>query len=148
MKRKIISHFGELHRDTKSLGNSLTVFRVNLVEKLDHLLLNVSSGATEGTADVLNEVSSVSLGHDLSEQSSWLLEVSVGVLVGVSSSKAAHCELRLLLGGVLNWATDRVWLIVSGRALISIDGCGAISLMVGNSSSVGAINRDLVVVST
>lgn len=93
-------------------------------------------------------MSSVSLSHDLSEESSGLLEVIIGVLVRVSAGVATDSEGRHLLGGVLHGAVVAVGLVVNGAALVSIDSAGAISLVVGNSSSVGAVYGDLVVVGT
>ena len=91
------SNFGELDGDVDTLCDSLTIFRINLVEKLDHLLLDVSSNTGQGTNEVLNKVSSVSLTHDLSEESPRLLEVGVRVLVGISGSISTDSKNCLLL---------------------------------------------------
>ena len=147
-KSTLCSDLGKLDRDAEALGNSLTILRVDLVEELDHLLLDVSPSTAERTADVLNEVSSVSLVHDLSEESSGLLEIIIRVLVRVSASESGHSELTLLLAGVLNGAIMRVRLIVRSTAAVAVDSSGAISLIGGNSSSVRAVNGDLVVVGT
>jgi hypothetical protein len=40
------SDLGKLSRDAETLGNSLTILGINLVEKLDHFLLDFSSGTT------------------------------------------------------------------------------------------------------
>ena len=93
-------------------------------------------------------MSSVSLSHDLSEESSGLLEVIIGVLVRVSAGVATDSEGSHLLGGVGNGAVVAVGLVVNGAAMVSIDSARAISLVGGNSSSVGAVDRDLVVVGT
>lgn len=61
------SDLGELSRDAKALGNSLTILGINLVEKLDHLLLDFSFGTTETAADVLDQMSPVSFVHYFSE---------------------------------------------------------------------------------
>ena len=142
------SYLSKMSRDTESLGNSLTILRVNFVEMLDHLLLNVSSGATEACANIGYKVSSISFGHDFSEERSWLLEIIVRVLMRVSTSKASHWELRLFLCGILNWAVVRIGLIVWATSLVAVDGGGAISLVVGNSSSIGAIDGNLLIVSS
>jgi hypothetical protein len=42
----------------------------------------------------------------------------------------------------------RVWLIVRTASLVAIDGGRAISLIISNSSSVGAVNGDLLIVSS
>ena len=137
-----------MDRNAEALGNSLTILGVNFVEKLDHLLLNIFSNTGEGTSQVLDQVSSVSLIHHLSEEGSWLLEISVGVLVSISGCFSANSEGNLLLGGILNWTILGVGLIVRSTSLVSIDGGEAISLIVGNSYSVWAVDRDLVIVST
>lgn len=142
------SNLGKMSRDAESLGNSLTILRINFVEKLDHLLLNVSSGTTEAGANIVNKVSSVSFSHNFPEESSWLLEIIVRMLMRVSACKASHWELRLFLCGILNWAIVRIWLIVGATSLVAVDGSGAISLIVGNSSSVGAVDGNLVIISS
>lgn len=142
------SDLGKVSRDTEALGNSLTILGINLVEKLDHLLLDFSSGTTETAADVLDQVSPVSLVHYLSEESSGLLEIIIRVLMRVSASEAGERKLSLLLAWVLNWAVLRVRLIIGTTTLVSIDGGGTISLIVSDSSSVGAVDGDLIEVST
>jgi hypothetical protein len=142
------SNFGELHGDVDTLCDSLTIFRINFVEKLDHLLLDVSSYTGQGTNKVLNKVSSVSLIEDLSEESPGLLEVSIWMLVRISGSISTDSKNCLFLRRILNRAILGVGLIVSSATLISIDGGGAISLIVGNSCSVGAVDGNLVVVGT
>ena len=79
------SDLSKVSWDAESLGNSLTILGINLVEKLDHLFLDFSSGPTETAADVLDKVSSVSFIHYLSKESSWLLEIIIGVLIRVSA---------------------------------------------------------------
>jgi hypothetical protein len=93
-------------------------------------------------------MSSVSFVHYLSEESSELLEIIIGVLMRVSASEAGERKLSLLLARVLNWAVVRVGLIIGATALVSIDGGGAISLIVSYSSSIGAVDGDLIEVST
>lgn len=134
--------------DAKALRNSLTILGINLVEKFDHLLLDFSSGTTETAADVLDQVSPVSLVHYLSEESPGLLVIIIGVLMRVSTSEAGERKLSLLLAWVLNRAILRVGLIIGTTALVSINGSGAISLIVSHSSSVGAVDGDLIEVST
>ena len=142
------SDLGELSWDAEALGNSLTILGINFVEKLDHLLLDFSSGTTETAADVLDQVSPVSFIHYLSEQSPGLLEIIIGVLVRVSACETCECKLSLLLARVLNWAIVGVGLVIGSTTLVSIDGGGAISLIVSDSSSVGAVDGDLIEVST
>ena len=142
------SDLGELSWDPEALGNSLTVLGINLVEKLDHLLLDFSSGTTETAADVLDQMSPVSFIHYLPEQSPGLLEIVIGVLMRVSARETCECKLSLLLAWVLNWAVLGVGLVIGTTTLVSIDGGGAISLIVSDSSSVGAVDGDLIEVST
>ena len=89
---------------------------------------------------------SVSLGVDLSEKGSWLLVISVRVLMGVSASIAANSERNLLLGWIFDWASQGVRLVVWTTALVSINCGGTISLIVCNSRSVRAVNWNLFVV--
>ena len=142
------SDLGKMSRDAETLGNSLTILGINLVEKLDHLLLDLSSGTAETAADVLDQASSFSFVQYLSEESSRLLEIIIGVLMRVSACEARECKLSLLLAWVLDWAVERVGLVVGTTTLVSIYGSGTISLIVSYSSSVGAVDGDLIEVST
>ena len=66
----------------------------------------------------------------------------------VSACEARECKLSLLLAWVLDWAVERVGLVVGTTTLVSIYGSGTISLIVSYSSSVGAVDGDLIEVST
>ena len=80
-------------RETKTLGNSLTVLGVTLVEDLDLSFLDISVGILEMSNDVVDQVISLGVVHDLSEEISWLLEVAVGVLGGESEDVTLDLEL-------------------------------------------------------
>lgn len=129
------------------MGDSSTILGVNLVEKLDLSLLNVSSNWLHSANDVINKISSLLFVEDLSEQSSRLLEVVVGVAVCESSSCAGHRLRSPFELGVLNGASKRVRLVVRAVSLVTIHSCRAITLIVSNSCSVGAVDRNLVKVS-
>jgi hypothetical protein len=70
------------------------------------------------------------------------------MLMGVSTGISTHSKHWMSLGGVLNWPIVTVGLVVGSTTLVSINSGGAISLIVGNSSSVRAVDGDLVVVGT
>ena len=91
-------------------------------------------------------MSSISLAHNLSEEDSRLLIVSIWVLVIVSADWAANIEVGKLLARVFYRATKSVGLVVWSTSTIPINSRRAITLVVSNSSSVWAVNRDLVVV--
>ena len=80
-------------RETKTLGNSLTVLGITLVEDLDLSFLDISVGILEMSNDVVDQVISLGVVHDLSEEISWLLEVAVGVLGGESEDVTLDLEL-------------------------------------------------------
>lgn len=80
-------------RETKTLGNSLTVLGVTLVEDLDLSFLDISVGILEMSNDVVDQVISLGVVHDLSEEISWLLEVAVGVLGSESEDVTLDLEL-------------------------------------------------------
>jgi hypothetical protein len=105
-----------------------------------------SLDTSHGSNNVLNKVSSVCVAHDLSEEDSWLLVVSVRVLVEESPCLTRNHEGRLLLSRVLNRPAESVWLIDWSAAEVAIDSGGTITLVVGNTSAVGAVDRNLVVV--
>lgn len=107
----------------------------------------ISSNWLHAAYDVVNEVSSVCLSHNLSEEGSWLFVVSVRMCVGVSSSSSGKGNWSPLLGGILNRAIQSVWLVVWSASAVSIDSSGTISLIVSHSSSIGAVNGDLIIVS-
>lgn len=80
-------------RETKTLGNSLTVLGITLVEDLDLSFLDISVGILEMSNDVVDQVVSLGVIHDLSEEISWLLEVAVGVLGSESEDVTLDLEL-------------------------------------------------------
>jgi len=82
-----------LGRETKTLGNSLTVLGITLVEDLDLSFLDISVGILEMSNDVVDQVVSLGVIHDLSEEISWLLEVAVGVLGSESEDVTLDLEL-------------------------------------------------------
>jgi len=82
-----------LGRETKTLGNSLTILGITLVEDLDLSFLDISVGILEMSNDVVDQVVSLCVVHDLSEEISWLLEVAVGVLGSESEDVTLDFEL-------------------------------------------------------
>ena len=66
----------------------------------------------------------------------------------ISACEAGECKLSLLLAWVLDWTVVRVGLVVGTTTLVSIYGSGTISLIVSDSSSVGAVDGDMIEVST
>ncbi len=91
-------------------------------------------------------MSSVSLGHDLSEQGARLLVVSVWVLVSIAASVSRDRKSGQLLGGIFSGTVEGVGLIVRTAALVAVDGGRTVSLIVGDAGTVGAVNGDLIVV--
>lgn len=134
--------------ETESLSDSSSVLRVTLVEDSDLSLLNISVGVLEVSNDVVDEVSSLLVVHDLSEEGSGLSEVAVGVAGLISLDETSDLlgrGLILLSGG---GSTEGVGLVVGSASLISIDDHEAVSDSVGDSCSEGAVDRDLVVVAS
>ena len=144
------SEFGVVEADADVLGNSGAVFLVNLQEVLHHSLLNVLAALAQVAGNVLNQVISVSLAEHLSEKSSRLLVVVIGVvvLVVVSADQSINLELRPFVALVLGGAAQAVGFVVGSSSLVSVHSHGPISLIVVHSSSVWAIDGDLVVVGT
>lgn len=66
-------------RDAQTFSNSVSVFRITLVEDLDLPFLEVSLGALEVSDEVVDELVAVGVLHDLAEQRARLGEVAVGV---------------------------------------------------------------------
>lgn len=137
---------GSVGGDAESLGDTFTVLRIDLGEESDLLLLNALSGVFEGSNNVVHEVSSVFLSHDLSEESTGLLEVVVLVDVLVSASLARNSLLRPGLSRVFTDVVHSVGLVVGLGTLVAVYVHGAVTLVVGHTSAVGAVDRDLVVV--
>lgn len=119
---------------------------VDLVEMLDHALLDISAALAKRTGDVLNQVLSVSVGEHLSEELTGLLVVVVGVRQGVATDFTGDGEFGLGVALVLNRAVEVVGLVVADGALVSVDGGGTVSDVVGDAGSVGAVDGDLLVV--
>ena len=128
------------------LGKSASVVVVNLVDVLQESLLDLSLGLGERARQVGDQVLSFGLGEYLSPESSWLLVGSIRMYKGIPSGLSNKLlffpgVLRILLGSV-----QSVWLVVGSTAEVSVDSGGTISQVVGDSSSVWAVDWDLIIV--
>lgn len=133
--------------DTDGFGKSISVVWVNLVEQGEHVFLDIfSCDGGEWTGQVLDQVVSVSVSENVGPESSWLLEVSVWMLVFVSTDLSLNLELVPGVFWILLWTVHSVWLVVWLTSVVAIDGCSTISNVAGNSSSVRAVDWDLLVV--
>jgi len=110
--------------------------------------LDISVSSLKGCNNVLNQVSSVLITHDLSVKGSWLGEIAVGVLLRISLNQTGNLERSLSVLLILEGSTEAVRFVVGSGSLVSINNHETISDTVGDSSSVGAVDGDLVVVST
>ena len=119
---------------------------VDLVDVGEEAFLDVSSGAREWAGKVRNEVLSISLGVDLVPEDSWLFIWGVWMRIFVSAGLSADGELGPSCLGVLLWSVEDVWLVVNSRPEVAVDCGGTVSLVVGNSGSVRAVDWDLLVV--
>jgi len=119
---------------------------VDLVEVLDHALLDVSAALAKATGNVRDDILSVLIAKDLSKELTRLLVVVVGVGKLVTASDSSHGVLSLGVALVLDGAVQGVRLPVSAAALVSVDSHGSITLVVVNASAVRAVDGDLVVV--
>ena len=140
------SQFSLVDWDSDCLGKSSSVVWVDLVEVCEHSLLNISSCLTEWSGQVGDQMLSVSLGENLLPQSSWLLVVGIWVSIFVSTDLSGNVLLSPGMLRVLNWSSESVWLIVWTSTLVSVNRCRTISEIVSNSSSVWAVNWNLIVV--
>ena len=132
--------------ETASLSNSCSVFRVDLVEELNLLLNDVSSALRERSNDVVDEVGSLLVIENFSEENCWLLEVSVGMSVLISAGLSTELSLVLLESLILDRSVEGVGLVVDTASLVSMNSGWSVSLVVGNSGSVWAVNGDLIII--
>lgn len=110
----------------------------------DHSFFDIIPAVLKVTNNGVNHLSPLCIVEHVSEQGSWLLVVSVGMSVGVSSCLACHWDLVMLEFSLLDWSIQRVWFIVG--SFLCMDSSSSISLVVSNSCSVGAVDWDLIVV--
>jgi len=108
--------------------------------------LNVSSSAREWSRKVLDEALSLVLGEDLVPEDSWLFVWGIWMRISISTSLSTNCEFNLLFFWILLWSVENVWLIVDSRSEVAVNCGSTISLVVCNSSSVWAVDWDLLVV--
>ena len=142
------SELSGFNRETKPFCDSGSILRIHFEEQLDLSLLNVSSHWLHAVHDVVDEMGSISLCHHLSKECSRLLKVIVRVRVLESSDGARNSLSVPLEARLLNRTAMRIRLIVWSTSLVAIDSHEAISLVVVNSSSVRAVDGDLVKVSS
>lgn len=142
------SESGLLNRHANGLGNSSSVFGVNLVEVWKDTLLDVASALTESSSDVLDDLGSHLVVEDLAEELTRLLIVGIWVCEGIATG---FTDESLCFPGVSTildrCAGDRVWLVVRLGSVSTIDGHETIpGVVVAHASAVWAVNWDLVVV--
>ena len=119
---------------------------VNLVDMGEESFLNVSSSAREWSRKVLDEALSLVLGEDLVPEDSWLFVWGIWMRISISTSLSTNCEFNLSFIWILLWSVENVWLIVDSRSEVAVNCGSTISLVVCNSSSVWAVDWDLLVV--
>lgn len=142
------SQSGLLDGEADRLGDARSVLRVDLVEVREDALLDVAAALAETTRDVLDDLSAHLVVKDLAEKDARLLVVGVRVLVLVAAGLAIELlgspGVDLVLDG---GAADRVRLIVGSRSIATVDGHETITgVVVAHASTVGAVDRDLIVV--
>jgi len=98
--------------------------------------------------NIFNQVLSVNILHDLSVQSTRLSEVTVGVLRSISLNKSGNLVRSNAELGILERTTEAVRLVVGSVSLVSVNNHESISNSVLDSDSVGAVDGDLVIVSS
>lgn len=131
---------------TDSLRQSVAVIRVDLVEESEHTFLDRSLSLRKRTGQVLDQVLSVGLAEDLVPENSRLLERSVGMLIGISSSLTSHGKLVPSVLGISDRTVLSVRLIVGRRTEVTVDNGGTISDVMSSASTVRAVDRNLLVV--
>merc|ERR1712014_297666 len=96
-----------------------------------HPHLDVLSAGAETASNVLNAVLSLSVIEYLVEELAWLLVVGVRVLMWVTTNLCVQLlSVDSVLGAALNWAVDRVWLVVDEASHSSCGYHNAITLVV------------------
>ena len=124
------------------------VLVVDLVQVADKAFLNFGSALGQRARDVVNQVGTVGLGEDLTEQITGLLVVAVWVCVRIAAGRAVD---RFSVPGmllVLDGSGNTSRFIVLGFATTAVDGHWTIADLVGaHASSVGTVDGNLVVVS-
>jgi hypothetical protein len=139
---------GFLNGEAKALSNSASVFRITFVENLNLSFLNISSSILEVSSDVFNQMISINILHDLSEQGTRLSKVIIGVSGSISLDQTI--DLEGSNGKVLFFSVraKSVGFVVRSVSLVAIDLHETISLSVDHSASVRAVDGDLLVVDT
>ena len=140
------SHSSLVKWDSDMLGKSGSVIWMDLVNVLKETFLDVSSGAAESSAQVLDDSLSLSLIVNFLPKSSWLLVISVWMWELVSTDESRNWIFGPSLGWVFNRAVLGIWLIVWSASVIAVDNSGTISDVRSNSGSVRAVDWNLFVV--
>jgi len=98
------------------------------------------------SSDIANQMVLVSLAQDLSPPVTWLGEIVIGVSNSVSLDKTGNLEGLLTELLFFSVGSEGVRFVVSSASLVSVDDHITISLSIDDSSSVWAVDRDLLVV--
>lgn len=142
-----LSELGLLHGQTNFLSNTRTVFRVDLVEVGNKSFLNILSALGNWSGNVFNQMSSLFIIENFSEESSWLLVIIIWMLVRISSDGALDglCMNSILF--VFNWTWFRTWLIVCGLSIVTVHGHKSITNIVcSKTSSIWAVDWNLLII--
>jgi len=123
-----------------------TPLLVSTLDVSDLALLEEGLGVLQVASHVVNEVRLL-LGAHQAVQVTGLDKVLVRQLDDVASSNGVQLERRVSAGdSSLLGTSERVGLIVGGRATVAVDGHGTIALLVGSAGVVGNVDGDLLVV--
>lgn len=98
----ICSQPGLLDGQANELSDATSVFGIDLVEMLDHALLDVAAALAETASDVSDCLCTHFVVEDFAEELARLLVVVVGVLVRVATGLANHSLLFPGVDFVLN----------------------------------------------
>jgi hypothetical protein len=140
------SQLGSLNGESDVLGNSRSVFGVDLEEMSNEAFLDVSAALAESSRDVVDDALTLDVVEDLTEEPTSLLVVVVGVVMSVTSNLTVVVGSVPGGGRILDGTVSRVRLVVDLGSLVSIDAHLTVADHVRNTSAVRAVDRDLLVV--
>jgi len=99
---KVSSQPGLLDGKSDQFGDTGTVFGINLVKVLNHAFLDIATALAKASSHVGDSLLTHSVVENVAEESTRLLIIGVGVLVGVATSLASHAFLLPGVDTVLN----------------------------------------------
>jgi len=136
--------------EAKNFADSLSEFRIGLMEIFNCSLQNISGHSFHTTSCVLDRMLSIYILHNFSEEISWLCEITIGMVGFMSRHKSSYViggvTCRFVVTEGVASVVEGVGLVVYVETSVFVHSHRTVTVYVVDLGSVGAVDGNLVVV--